>query len=175
LVEIKGRADIPSLKYFRLQYGEGLNPTRWVQLGSDRSQPLSVGTLERWETQGLNGLFTLQLLVVNDDGQVFTASVPVTIDNRSPEVRLVLPEDGATFSLSETEQILLEAQAEDEHSVREVQFFIDGQLASTDKTEPFVYRWRVPVREGMVEIFVRAVDEAGNTSESDPITIRIER
>jgi membrane carboxypeptidase/penicillin-binding protein len=175
LVEIEGTANIPSLKYFRLQYGEGLNPTRWVQLGSDRSRAVSQGNLGSWDTQELNGLFTLQLLVVNDDGQVFTSSIPVTIDNKSPQVRLVLPEDGAVFSLGETELILLEARVDDEHSIREVQFFIDGERVSTSRSQPFAYRWRVPLSEGLVEIYAKGIDEAGNASESDLVTIRIER
>lgn len=174
-IDIRGTADIPDLKYFRLQYGEGLNPTRWIQIGSDSRNPVTAGILETWDTEDLNGLFTLQLLVVNDEGQVFTSSIPVTIDNRKPGIRIVLPEQGTKFSLRETDQVLLEAQAEDDLSVLQVQFFVDGKRVSISTAPPYVYDWKVPIREGVYKILAKALDEAGNVAQSEVIMIRIER
>ena len=32
LLEIRGNVNIPNLTWYRVEYGEGLEPTRWVQI-----------------------------------------------------------------------------------------------------------------------------------------------
>ena len=38
--------------------------------------------LAAWETEGLDGLYTVQLLVVDEDGKVKSDFVHITIDNK---------------------------------------------------------------------------------------------
>ncbi len=80
-VKIEGSAVGSDLAYYRLQYGAGLNPQNWSQIGADSKAPLSEGTLAEWDTSSLNGLYALQLLVVHGDNSITTATVMVTIKN----------------------------------------------------------------------------------------------
>jgi membrane peptidoglycan carboxypeptidase len=80
-VSIQGAAAGDDLRYYRLQYGPGLNPQTWSQIGADNSSPQPEGTLAEWDTTGLNGLYALQLLVVHKDNSITTATVMVTVKN----------------------------------------------------------------------------------------------
>jgi len=78
-VTIRGSAGGAGFSHYRLQYGQGLNPDSWLPVGSDVSSPVSDGTLALWDTTGLNGLYSLQLLVINTDNSLRTATVEVRI------------------------------------------------------------------------------------------------
>lgn len=80
-VSIQGTVAVDDLAYYRLQYGQGLNPQSWSQIGVDSQTPLSEDTLAEWDTTGLSGLYALQLLVVHTDNSITTATVMVTIKN----------------------------------------------------------------------------------------------
>ena len=80
-VRIQGTVSADNLSYYRLQYGQGLNPQTWSQIGSDNKLPLNEDTLATWDTSGLNGLYALQLLVVHGDNSITTATVVVTVKN----------------------------------------------------------------------------------------------
>ena len=78
-VNIQGSAAGDDMSYYRLQYGQGLNPQSWSQIGADSQSPVSEGTLAEWDTSSLNGLYALQLLVVHKDNSITTATVLMTI------------------------------------------------------------------------------------------------
>jgi hypothetical protein len=80
-VAIQGAATGQDFVYYRLQYGQGLNPQNWVLIGADSKSPVSAGALAEWDTSGLNGLYCLQLLVVHADNSITTATVPVMVMN----------------------------------------------------------------------------------------------
>ncbi len=79
---ISGSAAGADFSYYRLQYGQGLNPQDWVQIGADSKSPISETTLAEWDTSGLNGLYALQLLVVHADNSITTATVTVVLKNQ---------------------------------------------------------------------------------------------
>jgi membrane carboxypeptidase/penicillin-binding protein len=78
---ITGTAGGVDFSYYRLQYGQGLNPETWIQIGSDVNTPLKNGKLAEWDTTGLKGLYSLQLLVIRSDHSLQTATVQVSLDN----------------------------------------------------------------------------------------------
>ena len=78
-VTITGTAAGLDFSYYRLQYGQGLNPDTWTQIGGDVSTPAGNGALAEWNTTGLKGLYSLQLLVVHKDHSLQTATVQVSI------------------------------------------------------------------------------------------------
>ncbi len=80
-VAINGSVSGDDVAYYRLQYGRGLNPQTWSQIGADSQSPLTEGTLAEWDTSGLSGLYALQLLVVHSDNSITTATVVVTVKN----------------------------------------------------------------------------------------------
>jgi membrane peptidoglycan carboxypeptidase len=80
-VTIRGTAGGANFAWYRLQYGQGLNPETWVQIGADVKTPVNAGALAEWDTAGLKGLYSLQLLVVRADNSLQTATVQVTVNN----------------------------------------------------------------------------------------------
>ena len=173
-IGVFGDANPEDFDYYRLQYGAGLNPTRWFQIGQDAARPVDRGRLGEWDTAGLSGLYTLQLVVVRAGGQVSTAAAPVTIDNRPPTVQIVLPTPGEVFSLAETDSLSIQAEASDDLTLARLVFYVDGRTLATVASPPYSTRWDVTT-VGTHILFVRAYDVAGNWSESEHITIEVQR
>jgi membrane peptidoglycan carboxypeptidase len=173
-VDIRGSAAPKGFEYYRLQYGQGLNPTRWTQIGQDVRAPVGDGALASWDTQGLSGLYALQLVVVRQDGQVNTAAVAVTIDNQAPSVRLVLPEPGQTFTWPRDQEAVIQAEASDDLQLARVEFYVDGAMLEAVEAPPYSTRWPLG-RFGDHVLFARAYDMAGNTADSERVTIHIAR
>jgi len=172
-VAVRGDANTDGFDYYRLQYGQGLNPTRWVQIGDDQQRPVEGSRLGTWLTEGLNGLYTLQLLVVMNDGQVRTAALPVTLDNEPPNIELLVPSAGDVVSLGEVDALTVSVSATDEVGLERVEFFADGRRIGTSSSAPFSVAWTIPNRTGIYEIYARAYDAAGNRAESRRIQIEI--
>ncbi len=78
-VQIKGTASGAAFDHYRIVVGQGLNPQRWILVGSDSSTPIVDGTLATWDTSGLSGLYAVQLQVVRTDHRMDTAVTQVTI------------------------------------------------------------------------------------------------
>ncbi len=171
---VLGEAHPDDFEYYRLQYGAGLNPTRWFQIGSDATEPVERGSLGAWDTTGLSGLYTLQLVVVRQGGQVSTAAALVTIDNRPPEVQIVLPYSGQVISLASDGDVSFQVEASDDLSIARIDFFIDGKMQKTLDSAPYSIRWN-PTTIGEHVFFVRAYDAAGNLSESQQVMIDVTR
>lgn len=171
-VAILGEAAPQEFDYYRLQYGQGLNPAQWVQIGTDRSRRVVNGRLGTWITEGLNGLYTLQLLVILEDGQVRTAAVPVTLDNEPPSVEWVRPLQSERFSLRQAPSIPLQAEVTDAVGVQRVEFTVDGLRVATLFEAPYRFEWS-PARTGVFELGLRAYDQAGNRGEAKPLVLTV--
>jgi hypothetical protein len=78
-VSVTGTAAGDDFLFYRLQYGQGLNPQEWVQIGDDSTVPVTDGPLGEWVTSGLEGLYVLQLQVVRIDQSLETDTVVVTV------------------------------------------------------------------------------------------------
>lgn len=173
VVTLRGAANPPEFEYFRLQYGQGLNPVRWTQIESDRRTPVASGTLAEWDTRGLEGLYSVQLVVVYGAGQVITDAVQVTVDNLAPRVRIILPQPGTPPDVSAGMPLVVEAEAFDELGVVRADFLVDGESAGSVSAAPWSLRWTA--LPGEHEIVVRATDRAGNVGESQPVRVVIPR
>ena len=80
-VAISGTASGADFQSYRVQVGKGLNPQEWIQVGQDSTTKVEDGILAQWDTQGLSGLYAVQLVVVRTDQRVETAVIQVTITN----------------------------------------------------------------------------------------------
>ena len=173
-VSVRGDAHPPGLDFFRLQFGEGLNPTRWVQIGADARLAVIEGVLGRWDTRGLAGLYTLQLVAVLDDGVVRSAAVPVRIDNQPPTLRLVAPLPGEHFTWPEEAEVVIQVEVEDDLGVERVEFFVGTQRVAVVTAAPYSTRWTLGP-DGLHSVWARAYDTGGNRAESERVTIRVVR
>ena len=63
---------------YRVLVGQGLNPQEWLQIG-EGTTPVTNDLLAEWDTDGLIGLYAVQLQVIRTDQRVDTAIIQVTI------------------------------------------------------------------------------------------------
>ncbi|MCC6190730.1 MAG: hypothetical protein IT318_17005, partial [Anaerolineales bacterium] len=178
LVEIQGTARGENFAFFRVQGGQGLFPQTWAQIEGDRGEQIENGLLQTWNTAGLDGLYSLQLVVVKNDpaGGPFifeTATIQVTVDNQPPTVSLLAPLPNAIYSLAGDESIVLQAQVQDNLSVSRVVFYVNGVAVANSTVPPYSTRWRL-AGAGAHTIQVRVYDAAGNSADAPPITITVQ-
>lgn len=141
---IIGNAKGPNFKMWRLEFGRGLNPTSWSQIGGDRYDAIDHGPLEFWDVSGLeDGLYTLQLRVVRQDGSVQDAPIQVTVDNTPPKVTLTHPSDGDVYIKEDDEWVSIQADAVDNVFMDRVEFFLDGELVGTSTVSPYNTKWTI--------------------------------
>jgi membrane carboxypeptidase/penicillin-binding protein PbpC len=172
-IQILGEAAPEGFGYYRLQYGQGLNPSDWVQIGQDQSRQIRHARLGSWSTEGLSGLYTLQLLVILTDGQVRTAALPLTIDNQPPLAQLVSPQDGAVLRRASTPSALFQADALDNVGLDRIEFWVDGRRIGVATQAPYTIRWLTPAQAGEYRVEVRAYDRAGNRTTTEAVLIEV--
>jgi membrane carboxypeptidase/penicillin-binding protein len=167
-VAIRGTASAADFASYRVQVGAGLNPTEWVQVGAEGTSVVTGGTLAEWDTQGLDGLYAVRLLVVHRDQRVETATLQVTVDNTPPKVALVYPGAGETFPFSQVKVISLQAQVEDAVGVARVEWWVDGRLVKSVSHTPFSLPF-VASAPGAHSVMAKAYDQAGNEADSGTV------
>ncbi|MCU0484697.1 MAG: transglycosylase domain-containing protein [Anaerolineales bacterium] len=159
-VPLIGTAKGDGFQFFRLYYGQGLNPQQWIQIGTDGNVPVEAGTLGVWDTEGLNGLYALQLQVVSQEQRVENALIQVTVDNTAPQVSLLTPSAGAIYNLESQLEIVFQAAAADNLELAQVTFLLDGKRVNTLVEPPYLVVWAA--RLGIHTLTVNAIDLAGN-------------
>ena len=91
-------------------------------------------------------------------------------DSIPPNVSVTAPVNGATVS----GLVSIAATATDNIGVARVEFLIDGTLAGSDPSAPYVYSWdTASAANGARLIQARAVDAAGNTASSAQISVTV--
>ena len=77
-VKIEGTAAGNDFLSYRVLVGQGLNPQEWI-LVAEGTEPVTNGLLAEWDTNGLMGLYAIQLQVLRSDQRVDTAIGQVTV------------------------------------------------------------------------------------------------
>jgi membrane carboxypeptidase/penicillin-binding protein PbpC len=162
-IEIRGSAAGADFVSYRLEYGQGLYPQAWTQIGKDSATPVTEGLLGKWDTSGLNGLYALRLMVVRTDQRVEQAVVQVTLDNTPPQVAISYPQEAQEISATQEPQVALQAQVNDPFLAK-VEFYVDGVLVGESGAAPFGVVWEA--RVGKHTLRVVATDRAGNATEA---------
>lgn len=171
-ISIRGSASGEDFAFYRLQVGEGLNPRAWLQIGEERSIPVTNGLLATWDTAGREGLYMIRLQVVRSDQRVDTAIIQVTVDNTPPRVRILSPLEGETFRQAATRRLNFTLETEDAIGIRRVEWYVDGKSAAVVEAAPYAYLW--DVRRGTHTVKARVTDLAGNSSETAETTFTVE-
>ncbi len=81
-VTISGTAQMDGFSSYRLAYFKGLLPDN-LQTITTSTNPIAQDALGEWDTTGLDGLYTLLLTVMGENGRFAETSIQVTIDNRA--------------------------------------------------------------------------------------------
>ncbi|MFH2102177.1 MAG: penicillin-binding protein [Chloroflexota bacterium] len=158
-VRIRGSATGEEFAYYRLEYGRGLNPRTWVQIGSDFTTPVAEDLLAEWNTGPLDGLYALRLMVIRSDQRVEQAVIQVAVDNTAPQIVILSPQEGLEYA---DRQIILQVQVDEPHLAR-VTFTVDGVQVAERVAPPFTVGWQASAGEHTLQVM--AVDRAGNQSE----------
>ncbi len=162
-LQVRGTAAGADFISYRLEYGQGLYPLTWTQIGTDSTNPVTENTLGEWDTAGLNGLYALRLMVVRSGQKLDQAVVQVTVDNTPPQVAITYPADGQTISFPQELQVALQAQV-NEPFLEQVEFFINDVSVGKSTESPYGVLW--PSQVGKYTLRVVATDLAGNTAET---------
>lgn len=170
-VTIRGNARDGNIRFYRLDYGQGLNPSQWIQIGTDHTSSVFNGDLGVWNANGLDGLYSLRLTLVRNDNSVQPFIVQVTVDNIPPTLQVISPYRDQKFRLSD-EYVVIQPLVADNVSMDRVEFYVDDQLVATSTIAPFNERWLITT-PGRHVIQLRAYDAAGNTSVSERIFIEV--
>lgn len=170
-VLIRGNARDPNFQYYRLDFGKGINPTEWTQIGTNQGSSRYEAELGIWDARMLDGLYSLRLTVVRGDNSIQEFAVPVTVDNTAPTVDILYPADRQTYRLSD-EFVTIQPNVVDNISMDRVEFYVDGQLVAISTVAPFNERWII-TGTGTHFIELRAYDAAGNTTVSERLTIEV--
>jgi hypothetical protein len=163
IIEIDGSATGADFNSYRLEFGQGLYPETWTQIGTTSTSPVAEGVLGKWDTTGLDGLYALRLMVVQSDQRVDQAVVQLTLDNTPPQVAISYPQAGQVLSISEESKVALQAQV-NEPFLAKVDFFVDGKLVGSTDVTPLGVIWDASA--GMHHLRVVAMDKAGNSAEA---------
>jgi len=69
VVPIVGSASVPNFDYYKVEFGNGPDPSQWALIGSMHDTPVINGQLEIWDTTGHpDGVYSLRLRAVKKDG-----------------------------------------------------------------------------------------------------------
>ncbi len=167
-VEIQGTMDGENLQYYQLAFGQGLNPTAWIDIGGQQSVYTPGESLGTWDTTGLDGLYNLRLTAVMTDNTIDPTIVQVTVDNLPPTVNLVAGTPGQSFTFLAEDTIPLRAVVEDNVAIDRVEFYHNEVFVGTDESFPFGYDHSI-TRVGEERFRAVVYDAAGNPSEAEII------
>ncbi len=142
VVPVRGNAHSGDFNFYRLEFGEGLNPSAWSQIGGDHYNQVDNDVLEFWDVRGLrDGLYTLQLTVVEHSQSFKRATIYVTVDNTPPTAYVGYPWPGRVYQLETDEWANLKADVSDNVQIDKVEFYLDKELLDFSVVEPYAIKW----------------------------------
>jgi hypothetical protein len=159
VVEITGNARLADgFRSYRIEFGEGVNPGSWTQIGSEHGEQVGEGLLERWDTAAYNGLYSLRVVVTRGDGSTRENAVQVTVDNAPPAVRIEYPNEGAEYITEDDEWVSITADVTDDWAMDRVDFYLDGRKIGSSTVAPFSRRWDLELfGQGAAQTITRTV------------------
>lgn len=171
LVEITGNAKSDNFAYYRLGYYEGIEPAAVQPIADNVTEQKDNAVLGVWDTGNLDGLYTLVLTVMRNDGFFDEVRTLVTVDNEPPTADILFPLPDQTIFTDE-DWVLVQAQVTDGYSVGRVEFYVDGAGVpfSIKTVPPYTESWPIP-GPGCHSFHVKAVDAAGNEGVSAAVRV----
>jgi len=178
VVPIRGNARSGDFAFYRLEFGEGLNPSAWSQIGGDHYNQLSNEVLEFWDVQGLqDGLYTLQLTVVEHSQNFKRATIYVTVDNTPPEAYVGYPWPGRVYELEWDEWANLKADVSDNVQIDKVEFYVDDELLDYSVVEPYAVKYVLKMRDRKPDpnmppiVETRPITNPDGSWTTEPVTV----
>ncbi len=167
IVTIVGNAKIDGLATYRLAYGKGIDPTQWTQIGGDNHDRVDNSTLGQWDVSTLDGLYTLQLTVIDRNGTPRQAAIQVIVDNQPPVVKIIHPNNGDIYSPEKDEWVSIGVDAVDNTAMGRVEFYVDGAYVGASTVAAFNKKWTIK----MSDTLTKTLAAAAVPNPTNPITI----
>ncbi len=142
-VVIKGNARGGNFRAYKVDVAAEAKPDTWIPIGGEHGNQVSNGDLEVWDTAGFEGLYTLRLAVLGNDGGVQTNEIRVVIDNTPPKVEIVHPQDRGNYVMEDDELVSITADAQDGWEMDRVDFYLDNAKIGESTVAPYSVRWTI--------------------------------
>lgn len=192
-VEIYGNTRMDNFAYYQLGFGQGNEPSSFIQIGQNGAESGFNQLLGVWDTtQQPDGVYTLQLQVVNGENRVETAYTRITVDNTPPEIRLIEPPPAGTYYADTDIIVNFQAEVFDAGDIDRVEFYVAASPDEQDDDEeedtqpevggiligestafPYTLPWAIE-EFGVKTFWAVAYDRAGNRAESLRVVITLE-
>ncbi|MBE2269680.1 MAG: transglycosylase domain-containing protein [Anaerolinea sp.] len=172
-VEIYAEINTQNMGYFQVQYGQGLSPSVWIDIGGQQTSFDPTVPVATWDTSELDGLYSLRLIMVQTDSSRSSDSLQVTVDNVAPAVTLQSVEVGKVYRFPGDAVVALQADARDNLIIERVEFYQNGVFLGADAEAPYGFEWQIDA-PGTQTFTAFAFDAVGNQSSSQ-LTVEILR
>jgi hypothetical protein len=166
VVDIFGEINTRNFTSLRLSYGEGFNPSAWIDLGGVQTEYDPERPLGSWNTEGLDGLYSLRLEVTRSNNSIETDAIQVTVDNAAPTITLDSVEPGKIYRWPADDEVQLEASVNDNIATARVEFFHNGESLGSDESWPFQLNWDI-VSPGVERFSATVYDAVGNSASAE--------
>jgi penicillin-binding protein 1C len=148
VVAVAGNARPGDFRLYQVRYGAGMSPSDWIPVGGDHYDRVDNNILEYWDVSQLkDGLYTLELVVVEGSGNYRSSRVQVIVDNTAPVVEVIHPLEGAVYTLESDEWVNIQVDAVDNYGMDRVEFFLDGQQIGYSTVAPFTKKWTISLAD----------------------------
>jgi hypothetical protein len=161
VVPIFGNARSGNFAFYRLEFGEGLNPSAWSQIGGDHYNQVDQNILEYWDVRGLqDGLYTLQLTVVDNSQSFRRATIYVTVDNTPPVAAVGYPWPGRVYEVEAADEWAnLAADVSDNVQIDKVEIYLDDELVDFTVVEPYAVKWVLTMEDLTLDPNMQPISE----------------
>jgi penicillin-binding protein 1C len=161
IVPIFGNARSGNFAFYRLEFGEGLNPSAWSQIGGDHYNQVDQNVLEYWDVRGLqDGLYTLQLTVVDHSQSFRRATIYVTVDNTPPTAAVGYPWPGRVYQVEAADEWAnLAADVSDNVQIDKVEIYLDNELVDFTVVEPYAVKWVLKMEDVKLNRNMKPISE----------------
>jgi penicillin-binding protein 1C len=144
VIPILGNARPNDFRLYKLQYGQGVSPSQWIPVGGDHYNQVDNNVLEYWDVSQMpDGLYSLELDVMQGSGNYRTARIQVIVDNKPPKVEIIHPPEGAVYTLESDEWVNIQVDALDNYAMDRVEFYLDSQQIGYSTVAPFTKKWTI--------------------------------
>lgn len=161
IVKIMGTVQTEDMTSYRIQIGQGLNPSSWLQIGEDNTRKIFNRKIAEWDTNEVeDGLYAMRLMVIRENFQVDSHTIQVSVDNSLPSGKIIYPAADRTIPRSSQGSITLQAEASDNTGIDRVEWWLDGKVVGNSTQMPYSYP--ISINAGKHTVLIKIYDLAGN-------------
>lgn len=146
-VVIKGNARGGNFRAYKVEVAAEAKSNEWIPIGGEHGNQVSNGDLETWDTTGFEGLYTLRLVVLGNDGSTQVNEFRVVVDNTPPKVEIVHPQDRGQYIMEDDELVSITADAQDAWEMDRVEFYLDSVKIGESTVAPYSIRWTIAMSD----------------------------